>query len=163
MPVRVKGLGENMAQNTVEVNQPHQWNVDPLSKLLPCRLLLVIPDSQTETCSMQTPMSLSCSASPSPVSECRGQDTPGRRNNMHKCQEAAETTRLYALKGCYYLYVEGGTHKLKEISVHGGKKPPWVCWWPGLSTLSHMKLNGIGQVVGFLAALVSSFFPPSLF
>lgn len=99
-----------MAQNTVEVNQPHQWNVDQLSKLWPCRLLLAIPDSQTETCSMPTLMSLSCSASPSPVSECRGQDTSGRRNNLHKCQEAAETTRLYALKGHYYLYVEGGGH-----------------------------------------------------
>lgn len=97
-----------MAQNTVEVNQPHQWNVDQLSKLRPCRLLLAIPDSQTEICSMPTLMSLSCSASPSPVSECRGQDTSGRRSNLHKCQEAAETTRLYALKGRYYLYVKGG-------------------------------------------------------
>lgn len=48
MPVRVEGLGENMAENTVELNQPHQWDVYPLAKLLPCRLLLAIPVSQTE-------------------------------------------------------------------------------------------------------------------
>lgn len=97
-----------MAQNTVEVNRPHQWDVYPLSKLLPCRLLLAIPVSQTETCSMQTLMSLSCSAFPNLVSECRGQDMSERRNNLHKSQEAVGTTRLQALKGRYYLYVGGG-------------------------------------------------------
>lgn len=122
MPVRVEGLGENMAQNTVEVNRPHQWDVYPLSKLLPCRLLLAIPVSQTETCSMQTSMSLSCSASPNLVSECRGQDMSGRRNNLRKSQEAVGTTRLQALKGSLLSVYGGGSHKLKEISVHGEKK-----------------------------------------
>lgn len=157
MPVRVEGLGENMAQNTVEVNQPHQWDVHPLAKLLPCRLLLAVPVSQTETCSLQTLMSLSCSASPNLVSECRVQDMSGRRNNLHKSQDAVGS-RHQALKGRYYLY-GGWSHKLKENQCMEKKNSPWACWWLGLPILSPIKLNGVGKVEGFHVASVSSF-PP---